>query len=328
MKYRRLGKTDFKISEVSLGTWQLGGGWGNPFDEELAYKTLNQAIDAGINFIDTADVYSDGLSERAVGKVVRERRRDVIFSTKVGRRLDPHIASGYNSKNIRGYVDDCLTNMKVGALDVVLLHCPPTDVYYYPELFETMDELKKEGKILHYGVSVEKVEEALKAINYSGVEVVQIVFNLFRQRPSELFFKEAKKKDVGIVVRVPLASGLLTGKFSENTKFNEKDHRFFNRDGSAFDRGETFAGVPYSIGLDAVQDLKNLFPNEKNLVKQAIKWITMFDEVSCVIPGARNPEQLDGILAASELPDLDVNILNEMNRIYENKIKKYVHHNW
>jgi len=328
MKYRKLGKTNYMVSEVSLGTWQLGGGWGNTFDEKLAYKTLNQAIDSGINFIDTADVYSDGLSERAVGKVVGERRKEVFFATKVGRRLNPHIASGYNPKNICDYVDDCLANMKVEALDIVQLHCPPTEVYYHPELFESMDQLKKEGKILHYGVSVEKVEEALKAINYEGVEVVQLVFNMFRQRPLELFFKEAGAKDVGIIARVPLASGLLTGKLTENTEFNKGDHRFFNRDGSAFDKGETFAGVPYSIGLDAVEDLKKLFPNESILVKQAIKWVTMFEELSCVIPGVRNPEQLSALIEASELPDFDEKLMGDIYNIYNNKIRKYVHHYW
>ena len=328
MKYRKLGKTGYEISEISLGTWQLGGGWGKPFDEETAYRTLNLAIDRGINFLDTADVYSGGLSERAVGKVIRERREDIILATKAGRRLNPHTAEGYTAENIGGFIDDSLKNTAMEALDLVQLHCPPTDVYYRPELFDALDRMKKAGKIRHYGVSVERVEEALKAVEYPGVETVQIIFNMFRQRPAELFFREAEKKNVGIIVRVPLASGLLTGKFRKNTTFEKDDHRTFNRNGEAFDKGETFAGIPYEKGLEAVEKLREIFPGQELLVQPALKWILMHDQVSCIIPGASRPAQVESNVAVSDAPGLTEDQMKAVRRVYEENIRADVHNNW
>jgi aryl-alcohol dehydrogenase-like predicted oxidoreductase len=328
MKYRSLGKTGFKVSEISLGTWQVGGKWGSSFDQINAGHILNTAVDNGINFIDTADVYSDGDSEKAVGRFVRSRKERIIVATKCGRRLNPHISKAYQPDILRKFVEDSLRNMGLETLDLIQLHCPPPDVYYRPEIFELFDRLKTEGKILNLGVSVEKVEEGLKAIEYSNVTAVQIIFNIFRQRPSELFFKEAKKKNVGIIVRVPLASGMLSGTFNKSTSFTEGDHRTFNRNGEAFDKGETFSGIDYETGLNAVEELKSIFPQYQNLSPIALKWILMFDEVSCIIPGASNSEQVVSNIEALSLKDLTKEQLKGINSIYERKIRKLVHHLW
>jgi aryl-alcohol dehydrogenase-like predicted oxidoreductase len=328
MKYRNLGKTEFKVSEISLGTWQLGARWGKPFNEKVAVDTLNRAIDLGVNFIDTADKYSDGLSERFTAKVVKNRKEQTYVATKCGRRLSPHTSEGYNDKNIRGFVEDSLKNMGVDKIDLIQLHCPPTDVYYRPEVFETLDRLKEEGKIRFYGVSVEKVEEAIKAIEYPGLATVQIIFNCFRQRPASLFFKEAKKKNIGIIVRVPLASGLLTGKFTKETVFEKGDHRFFNREGKYFDKGETFAGIPYELGLEAVERLKKIFPNKEKLALYALRWVLMFDEVSCVIPGASSVEQAEANVHASDMPNISEDKMRAVKELYEKHIKPWVHHLW
>jgi len=327
MKYRALGKTGFNISEVSLGTWQIGGKWGSPFDEETAHTTLSRAVDLGINFFDTADKYNDGMSEKAIGRVLKERNKRIYVATKCGRGLQPHVADGYNEKNIRAFVNDSLKNLGVETLDIIQLHCPPTEVFYRPEVFEVLDSLKKEGKIIHYGVSVEKVEEGLKAIEYPGLSTVQIIFNMFRQRPKELLFPRAKEKNIGIIVRVPLASGLLTGKFTPDTTFSKGDHRYFNRDGSAFDRGETFAGIDYKTGLKAVEELKKVFPNQ-NLAQMAIKWILMHDAVSAVIPGASHVSQLESNVVASDLPDLTNEQMKNVDKIYKQYIKPLVHLRW
>lgn len=328
MKYRILGKTGFKVSEVSLGAWQLGARWGEPFDEKVAMATLEKALEAGINFFDTADVYSDGLSERAVGKFVRAHRDTVRFATKCGRRLNPHTAAGYNEKNIRGFVEDSLKNTGLDCLDLIQLHCPPADVYYNPEVFDLLDRLVADGKIAHYGVSVERVEEALKAVQFPNVATVQIIFNIFRQRPAELFFAEAKKRNVGILARVPLASGLLSGKFARDTAFGKDDHRFFNRRGEAFDRGETFAGVEYEQGLSAVEELKNIIPDPKNLALFALTWILMSPEVSCVIPGASRPAQITANAAASDARDLSKKMMDQVQEVYDRMIKPSVHQLW
>lgn len=328
MNYRQLGNTGWQISEVSLGTWQLGGGWGDPFNHSSAEKTIHAAIDSGINFIDTADVYSDGLSEAAVGRVVRERKEQVFVATKCGRRISPHVNSGYTVDRLRKFVEDSLRNMKIDSIDLIQLHCPPTEVYYRPEIFGLFDELKKEGKIKNLGVSVEKVEEAIKAIEYPNVSTVQIIFNLFRQRPSELFFKLAKEKNIGIIVRVPLASGLLSGKFTRETTFGERDHRFFNRSGAAFDKGETFAGIDYELGLEAVDELKQAFEDNAPLALLAIRWILMFQEVSAVIPGASTYRQALDNVKASEMPPLSIGQMQAVQKIYDKKIKPSVHHLW
>ena len=328
MNYRILGKTGFKISEISLGTWQVGGKWGENFSHDNADRILNTAFDSGINFIDTADVYGDGESEKAVGRFVNSKKERIYVATKCGRKLNPHVSSAYQPNVLRKFVEDSLRNTGLEKIDLIQLHCPPTEVFYRSEIFDFFDRLKQEGKILNLGVSVEKVEEALKAIEYPNVATIQIIFNMFRQRPSELFFKEAKKRNVGIIVRVPLASGLLTGSFKKNTIFNPGDHRNFNRTGAAFDQGETFSGIDYEKGLEAVDELKKIFPGNLNLAPIALKWILMFDEVSCIIPGASRSEQIGLNLQALNLPDLSKDQLKNINSIYSKKIKPFVHHRW
>lgn len=328
MKYRKLGKTGFNVSEISLGTWQVGGRWGAKFNHDHADEIIHTAIDAGINFIDTADVYSEGLSEQAVGRVVRSRSEQIYVATKCGRQINPHVNEGYQPSVLRKYVEDSLRRTGLDTLDIIQLHCPPTEVYYRPEIFELFDRLKEEGKIQHLGVSVEKIEEAIKAIEFSNVCTVQIIFNMFRQRPAELFFKLAQEKNVGIIVRVPLASGLLTGKFSRQSRFAAGDHRNFNREGAAFDKGETFSGIPYEIGLDAVQELKSLFPNHQNLGPVALHWILQYAAVSCIIPGASRPEQVLSNVATNELPELTEEQLAGIQIIYDQRIRPEVHQLW
>ena len=328
MNYRKLGKTGFSVSEISLGTWQVGGKWGEPFSPTTADHILNAAVDAGINFIDTADVYGDGESEKAVGRLVRSRSERLYVATKCGRRLQPHTADAYQPAALRRFVEDSLRHMQLDTLDLVQLHCPPTEVYYRPEIFELFDRLREEGKIQHLGVSIEKVEEGLKAIEFSNVTTVQVIFNMFRQRPPELLFKEAARRDIGLIVRVPLASGLLTGTFSPQTHFAPDDHRTFNRHGEAFDRGETFAGVDYETGLAAVEELKKAFPANVPLAAQALRWILMFNEVSCVIPGASRPEQILSNLQAAALPALSTEQLQAVRQVYEERIRPLVHPIW
>ena len=328
MQFRKLGKTGMNVSAISIGTWQVGGKWGSEFDHANADKILNKAIDSGINFIDTADVYGDGESEKAVGRVVKSRSEKIYVATKCGRQLQPHVDAAYQVPVLRKFVENSLTNMGLETIDLIQLHCPPTNVYYRPEIFELFDQLKAEGKIQHLGVSVEKVEEALKAIEYDNVTTVQIIFNMFRQRPSELFFAEAKKKNIGIIVRVPLASGLLTGKFSAQSNFETGDHRQFNRNGEAFDKGETFSGIDYATGLAAVEALKAIFPGQANLAPIALEWILQFDAVSCIIPGASNESQVDSNISALQIPDLTTEQLKAVQQVYEKYIKKAVHQLW
>ncbi|MDT0690015.1 aldo/keto reductase [Salegentibacter sp. F188] len=328
MNYRTLGKTGLKISEISLGTWQVGGKWGSGFDDEKADQIINAAIDQGVNFIDTADVYEEGLSEKAVGRVVRSRSEEIYVATKCGRQINPHTNENYTPEALVKFVEDSLKRTGLERLDLVQLHCPPTDVYYRPEIFEAFDKLKDQGKVRNLGVSVEKIEEGIKAMEYDNVATVQIIFNLFRQRPSELFFSEAKKKDVGIIARVPLASGLLTGKFDSNTHFDKEDHRNFNRNGEAFDKGETFAGVDFEKGLKAVDELKALFPDAKNLAPIALQWILQFEEISCIIPGASKKDHLLSNTSVYDLPPLSSEKIEKMNAIYDKYIKPEVHQRW
>jgi aryl-alcohol dehydrogenase-like predicted oxidoreductase len=332
MEHRRLGKTGFDISAVSLGTWQVGGRWGETFDDALAERIIEAAIERGVNFIDTADVYNDRASEAAVGRVVRRLKarhgERVYVATKCGRFIDPHVDAGYTPDVLRSYVEASLKNSGLEALDLIQLHCPPTPVYYRPEIFALFDTLKTEGKIRNLGVSVEKVEEALKAIEYANVTTVQIVFNLFRQRPAGLFFREARARDVGIIARVPLASGLLSGRFDRTTRFGAGDHRAFNRDGAAFDKGETFAGVDYEQGLAAVEKIKAIFPAEPGLAAWALRWILMFPEVSTVIPGASRVEQIEANLAAADLRALTEAEMVSVAAVYERDIKPSVHQLW
>ncbi|MGF7139417.1 aldo/keto reductase [Roseimarinus sediminis] len=329
MKYRKLGRTGFKVSEVSLGTWQVGGKWGSPFSFANAEKIVNEAIDQGINFIDTADVYGDGNgeSERAVGNVVRSRSEEVLVATKCGRQLNPHVNESYTPQAMRRFVEASLKNMGLDTIDLIQLHCPPTEVYYRPEIFAEFEKMIAEGKIRKLGVSVEKVEEALKAIEYDHVDTVQIIFNMFRHRPSELFFEQARKRDIGVIVRVPLASGLLTGKFTRDTSFLPGDHRAFNRNGEAFDKGETFSGIDYQTGIEAVEALKAAFP-DSSLAQLALQWILSFNEVSTVIPGASGVEQLQANVKASDLSPLNEAQMDLVKNIYNDKIKAAVHHLW
>lgn len=329
MNYRKLGKTGFEISEVSLGTWQVGGKWGAPFDDKNADEILNAAVDNGINFIDTADVYGNnpGESERAVGRLVRNRQEQIYVATKCGRQLNPHVSQSYTPQALRGFVEASLTNMGIDTIDLIQLHCPPTEVYYRPEIFAEFDKLIAEGKIRNLGVSVEKVEEALKAIEYGNVSTVQIIFNMFRQRPSELFFEQAQKRDIGIIARVPLASGLLTGKFSKETSFLPGDHRTFNRNGEAFDKGETFSGIDFETGLEAVDILKKYF-NDRKLSDAALRWILSFDAVSTVIPGASNEQQLKTNIEALSSRSLSDQDMVMVKKVYDEKIKPLVHHLW
>jgi len=327
MNYRILGKTGFKISEVSLGTWQLGGKWGEKFNPETAHRILEKAVENGINFFDTADVYNNGESEIAIGKFLKKVGQRIYVATKCGRQLNPHISEGYNRENITRYINESLARMELEAIDLIQLHCPPTDVYDRQEVFEVLDDLKKEGKILNYGVSVEKVEEALKAIEYPGVASVQIIYNMFRLKPQDRFFEEAFKQNVGTIIRVPLASGLLTGKLKKNTEYGADDHRSFNREGKFFDKGETFSGVPYETGLEAVEELKKIFGGG-DLTKYAIRWILDNKDISCVIPGMSSEEQLKSNIAASEMPPIDKSRTEAVKQIYDRYIREYVQDLW
>jgi len=327
MDSRPLGTTGFDVSEIALGTWQLGGSWGSVTDDE-AYDAIEAALDAGINFLDTADVYGDGDSERRIGDVLADRDDDVTVATKAGRRLDPHEADGYNRENLERFVDRSRDNLGVDSLDLVQLHCPPREVYYQPEVFDALSDLRDAGKIDHYGVSVEKVEEGLKAIEYDGVETVQIIFNPLRQRPAELFFREAKRRNVGVIVRVPLASGLLTGALSADAEFAENDHRNFNRHGEAFDVGETFAGIPFEDGLEAADSIQGVVPEGVSLAQFTLRWILSFDAVSTVIPGSKTPEHIRDNVAAASLPPLSADQFKRVEEAYNAYAREHVHHRW
>ncbi|GGC54601.1 aldo/keto reductase [Haloferax sulfurifontis] len=327
MDSRPLGTTGFDVSEIALGTWQLGGSWGSVTDDE-AYDAIEAALDAGINFLDTADVYGDGDSERRIGDALADRDDDVVVATKAGRRLDPHEADGYNRENLERFVDRSRDNLGVDSLDLVQLHCPPRDVYYRPEVFDALSELRDAGKIDHYGVSVEKVEDGLKAIEYDGVETVQIIFNPLRQRPAELFFREAERRNVGVIVRVPLASGLLTGALSEDAEFGEDDHRNFNRHGEAFDVGETFAGIPFEDGLAAADAIQEVVPEGVSLAQFTLRWILSFDAVSTVIPGSKTPAHIRDNVAAASLPPLSADQFQRVEEVYDSYAREHVNHRW
>ena len=327
MDYRRLGRTGWRVSEISFGAWAVGGAWGS-VDDRDSLAALHRAIDLGVNFIDTADVYGDGRSERLVARLKKERRETLYVATKAGRRLSPHTADGYNGTNLKRFVDDSLGNLATDGLDLLQLHCPPAEVYYRPEVFGALDDLVRAGKIHYYGVSVEKVEEALKAIEYPGVQTVQIIFNIFRQRPSELFFREAKRRQVGVLARVPLASGLLTGKLTRASTFASDDHRNFNRHGEAFDVGETFSGVDYETGLDAVDQLRSLVPSGATMTQLALRWILMFDAVTCAIPGAKRAAQVEENVHAVDLPPLSDATMTRVREIYDPRIRELVHQRW
>jgi aryl-alcohol dehydrogenase-like predicted oxidoreductase len=327
MNYRLLGRTGMKVSEVSFGAWAIGSSWG-PVDDKESLAALHKAVDLGVNFIDTADVYGNGHSEKLIGKLLRERSETIYVATKAGRKLSPHVAEKYTPLVLRKFVEQSLKNLRVEALDLLQLHCPPTQVYYNPELFAFLDQLVKAGKLKNYGVSVEKVEEALKAIAYPGVKTVQIIFNMFRQRPAELFFREAKSRWVGIIARVPLASGMLTGRMTRATRFRSDDHRAYNRKGQAFDRGETFSGVDYTRGLEAVEELRAIMPQNMTMTQFALRWILMHDAVSCAIPGAKRPTQVEENCRAAELPRLSRGLMRQVGDIYQKLVKDDVHQRW
>jgi aryl-alcohol dehydrogenase-like predicted oxidoreductase len=326
MHSRRLGKTNHQVSEIGFGAWAIGGGWGET-DDETSLAAMNGAVDAGVTFFDTADVYGDGRSERLIGRLLRERDEPLVVATKFIRRA-PLDVSLYTYGNLRGWLERSLENLGVETVDLVQLHCPPWDAYYTPSVFEACDRLVEEGLVRAYGVSVEKVEEALKAIEYPGVATIQIIFNIFRRRPAELFFEQAKARDVGVIVRVPLASGLLTGKFTRESSFAADDHRLFNRHGEEFDMGETFSGVDFETGLDAVEELRPLVPEGATLAQLALRWILMFDAVSTIIPGAKTPEQAQANAAAADLPPLPDEKMRQIAELYDAKIAPLVHQRW
>lgn len=328
MRQHAFGRTSFTVSEIGFGAWQIGGSWGD-VSEADGRAALEAALDAGVTFIDTADVYGDGRSEKIIAGVLKSRggARPMV-ATKAGRRLSPHVADGYTKANLEGFIDRSLKNLEIDSLDLVQLHCPPTDVLYRPEVFGALDDLRKAGKIKNYGVSVEKVEEALKAIEYPDVSSIQIIFNIFRQRPADLFFKEAKRKNVAVIVRVPLASGLLSGKITGDTAFAKDDHRNFNRHGDAFDVGETFAGVPFEVGLQAVEEVRKLVPAGASMAAFALKWILMNEAVTVVIPGARNAEQAKGNAASAELAAISADVMTATKEIYARLVAPHVHQRW
>ncbi|UED33185.1 aldo/keto reductase [Rhizobium ruizarguesonis] len=327
MKHHAFGRMAFTVTNVGFGAWQIGGSWGD-ISEADGRAALNAALDAGMTFIDTADVYGDGRSEKIIADVLKSRggKRPMV-ATKAGRRLNPHVAEGYTKANLEGFIDRSLTNLAVDSLDLVQLHCPPRDVLYQPEVFEGLDALQKAGKIKGYGVSVEKVEDGLKAIEYPGVVSIQIIYNIFRQRPDHLFFQEARRRNVAIIARVPLASGLLSGKITRDTHFASDDHRNFNRNGEAFDVGETFAGVPFEVGLQAVEEVRKLVPAGATMAALALRWILMSDAVTVVIPGARNGEQARANAAAADLAPLSADVMAATHEIYERLIA-HVHQRW
>jgi aryl-alcohol dehydrogenase-like predicted oxidoreductase len=327
MIYRELGKTGWKVSSISFGAWAIGSAWGTVDDKE-SLAALHRALDLGVNFFDTADVYGDGRSESLLAKLKRERKENFYIATKAGRRLDPHIASGYNKNNLTAFIERSLKNLNTDTIDLLQLHCPPTEVYYMPEVFGILDNLVKEGKLRFYGVSVEKVEEALKAIEYPGVQTVQIIYNIFRQRPAELFFKDAINKKIGILARLPLSSGMLTGKMSAKSNFEKDDHRLFNRYGEAFDRGETFSGVDYDLSLQVVDELRALVPEGMSMAQFALRWILMNPAITCAIPGAKNPKQADENFSAADLPELSESTMKKIKKLYDAHIRPVVHHYW
>ena len=327
MQYRELGRTGWNVSTISFGAWAIGGTWGNVNDEE-SRSALHRALDLGVNFFDTADVYGDGHSEQLLAKLRKERSETFYVATKAGRRLNPHVAAGYNKENLTAFVEQSLRNLEAEALDLLQLHCPPTQVYYMPEVFDALDGLVKDGKLRYYGVSVEKVEEALKAIEYPNVQSVQIIFNMFRQRPLDLFFSEAQRRNVGILARLPLSSGMLTGKMDRASSFEADDHRQFNRLGAGFDRGETFSGLDYETGLQAVEALRHLVPSNMTLTQMALCWILMSPAVTCAIPGAKRPSQVEENVSAADLPALSDETMEQIRMIYDQLVRPQVQHYW
>ncbi|MGB8346269.1 MAG: aldo/keto reductase [Ktedonobacteraceae bacterium] len=328
MEYRTLGRTGWSISAIGFGAWGIGGDAWGPTNDQDSLAALNRAIDLGVNFIDTADVYGDGHSEQLVAQVSKSRREQIIIATKAGRRLDPHVASGYNRQNLTGFVERSLRNLDTDAIDLLQLHCPPSEVYDMPEVFGILDDLIQQGKLRYYGVSVERVDEAMKAISYPNVQSVQIIFNMFRFKPSEQFFAAARERQVGILARVPLASGMLTGKLRRDSQFAPTDHRSYNRHGEAFDQGETFSGVDYETGLQAVEELRQLVPPDATMAQFALRWILMFPAVTAAIPGAKNPQQAENNVRAATLPPLSDETMRRVREVYDRYVRAQVQERW
>lgn len=331
MHYRELGRTGWKISAISFGAWAIGGDAWGATDDAQSVRALHRAVELGVNFIDTADVYGDGHSERLIARLRRERAdgaKELIVATKAGRRLNPHVASGYDRANLSAFVERSLRNLEVDAIDLLQLHCPPSEVYEMPEVFGVLDDLVADGKLRHYGVSVERVDEALRAIEYPNVQSVQIIFNAFRPKPAERFFPAARERRVGVLARVPLASGLLSGKLRVDTKFAPGDHRAYNRHGEAFDQGETFSGVDYDTGLRAAEELERLVPPGATLAQLALRWILMFPEVTAAIPGGKRPEQVEDNVRAADLPPLSDAALEAVAAVYDRHLREAVHPRW
>ena len=326
MKFRKFSNSGWQVSEIGLGCWAIGSEWGDVSKED-ANEVLKTSLDNGVNFFDTADVYGDGRSEQFIGELLKSTSEKIYVATKSGRRLNPHNSEGYNPQNIESFIDRSLKNLGVECIDLLQLHCPPSDVCSKKETYEMMDDIVKKGKILHYGVSVEKVSEALDAIQFPNVKSIQIIFNMFRQKPSEEFFKEAAKRDVAIIVRVPLASGLLTGKMTKDSSFPANDHRNYNIKGEAFDVGETFSGVNFEKGLLAVEELKKIIPSHYTLADFALKWILMHPEVTVAIPGAKNKEQASKNVKAVNLDEISA-LLPSIKDIYDKYLKEDIHHRW
>ncbi|MEO5894829.1 MAG: aldo/keto reductase [Vicinamibacterales bacterium] len=328
MEYRQLGRTDMRVSAISFGAWAIGGFWG-PVDDDQSMAALHAAIDSGVNFIDTADVYGDGRSERLVARLKRERAGETIWvATKAGRQLPQQTCEGYSRANLTAWIDRSLQNLATDALDLLQLHCPPSELYRHDEVFGFLEELVQEGKLRYYGASVETAAEALDAMRHPYVQSVQIIFNMFRLKPAEEVFREAKAQQVGILARVPLASGMLTGKLRRDSTFAADDHRNFNREGQLFDKGETFSGVPYEAGLDAVARLRVLVPPGATMTQFALRWILMFDAVTCAIPGAKTVEQARDNAAAASLPSLGEESMAAVRAVYDEEIRAHVHASW
>ncbi len=326
MKQRILGKTGRAVSEIGLGTWQLGTRWGDPFNHEEALKILETADESGITFIDTADVYNGGKSEETIGEYVSAHPGRFYVTTKCGRRLNPHTAEMYTPAAIAGFIEGSLGRMKLNRLDLILLHCPPASVYRRDDIFGELEKQKKAGKIADYGVSIEKAEEGIQAMEYD-ISAMEVIFNMFRLKPLDRLFPMAAEKNVGIIARVPLASGLLTGRYTKDTVFGPQDHRTYNRDGAAFDKGETFSGIPYELGLDAAEALKAAFGTE-DLAPYAIRWILMHPEVSVVIPGASKAGQVSSNVKAAELPALTGEQMKAVADIYDRYLRQIIHPQW
>ena len=327
MKYRKFGSLNWNVSEVGLGCWQIGADWGN-VTQDSAQEILKSSFENGVNFFDTADVYGDGRSEKFVGNFINSVSDRIYVATKAGRRLNPHVASGYYDKSqMESFVDRSLANINIETIDLLQMHCPPTEVYSSKHTFEMLDYLVDKGKIQNYGFSVQTVDEALECIKFPNTKSIQVIFNMFRQKPAEKLFQIAKEKKIAIIVRVPLASGLLSGKFTKDSKFAPDDHRNYNINGDVFDVGETFSGVNFDKALEAVKELNNILPKEITLSQLSLRWILMHDAVSVVIPGAKNKDHVNLNTSSSEVNEIS-SLMNQINNVYTKYFFDDVHHRW